>query len=275
MNRKLATSNLSLFSGLGALLQGTTLLLLTYNTSIPHFFWYLAPITYTLNSLTAHTSVFYSTLLVTVRTLTITRPHARGHVSCTLVVLLAVYPAVWLGVILWEVWIECVYWDDNTLSMVVDLFVIIPTTLGSLDYYLGFVLTCQPVSTFTSSFLSHLLPFGLPSVVSLVVTTVQVVALSRIGKTGTKYRRITVTILILTSIFLVCNTAQVITVMTIDSLKLEYTPMRYYAHYLVANMLPVLNSLLNPVVLLVRGSVFASRLSLKNTFSMRLSVMEK
>lgn len=260
-------------SGIGSVVEGITLLLLTYTPYTPYtssYFWYLAPSTYTLNSLTSHTSVFYSTVLVSARMLMITRPRTRTHTSPALLALLVSYPAFWLGVILWEVWIECVYWDDNTVEMVIDLFVIIPATLGNLDYYLGYVWTCEPITPATSSVLSHVLPYGLPSLVSVIVTIVQVVALYHVNKFSAKYRRVTITILILTAIFLLCNTAQVITVVTIDALTLRYTTTLYYAHYLVVTMLPLLNSLLNPVVLLARGSVFSrrARSARSNTFSM-------
>ncbi|XP_063690507.1 uncharacterized protein LOC134823085 [Bolinopsis microptera] len=155
-----------LIAGIGSLLQGLTLLLLSYTSYTSSYFWYLAPITYTLNSLASHTSVFYSTVLVTARTIMITRPRTARQVSPVLVALLVGYPALWLGVILWEVWIECVYWEENTLEMIIDLFVIIPTTLGSLDYYLGYIWTCEPITPATSSILSHVIPFGVPSLVS-------------------------------------------------------------------------------------------------------------
>ena len=205
----------------------------------------------------------------------ITRPRTGRQVSPVLVALLVGYPALWLGVILWEVWIECVFWEENTLEMIIDLFVIIPTTLGSLDYYLGYIWTCEPITPATSSILSHVIPFGVPSLVSGVVTAAQVLILTHVNRFSAKYRRVTVTILILTAVFLVCNTTQVLTVVTIDSLQLEYTTGRYYSHYLVATMLPVLNSLINPVVLLVRGSVFSRQdrsRGRSNTFSMGAKV---
>ena len=263
--------NLFTLSGIGALLQGITLLLLTYTFSTnPDIFEYLAPATYTLNSLTSHTSVFYSTVLVSARTLMITKPSTRARTSPALVALLVGYPAFWLAVILWEVWIESVFWDTNTIEMKIDLFVVIPTTLGSLDYYLGYVLTCEPVTPATSSVLSHVIPYGVPSLVSGAVTLVQVHFLGNLDKFSRKYRRVTVTVLILTAVFLMCNTAQVVTVVTIDALKLEYTTSQYYFHYLVVTMLPVINSFINPLVLLVRGSVFRKTASKSNsnTFSM-------
>lgn len=200
----------------------------------------------------------------------ITKPRSRAGTSPALVALLVGYPAFWLAVILWEVWIESVFWEDNTMEMKIDLFVVIPTTLGSLDYYLGYVWTCEPLTPAVSSVLSHVVPYGVPSLVSGAVTVVQVHFLGHMDKFSRKYRRVSVTVLILTAVFLVCNTAQVVTVVTIDSLNLEYTTSQYYFHYLVVTMLPVINSFINPLVLLIRGSVFKKKTgkSTSNTFSM-------
>jgi len=43
---------------------------------------------------------------------------------------------VWLAIILYEVWIECFFWEDNTVQVLIDEFVMLPATIGCLDYYL-------------------------------------------------------------------------------------------------------------------------------------------
>ena len=69
-----------LVAGVGCVVSGATLLLLTYCSSYA-VFWWVAPLNYLLSSLPSHTSVFYNTVLASVRTLMITHPHFKISVG--------------------------------------------------------------------------------------------------------------------------------------------------------------------------------------------------
>eukprot|EP00116_Pleurobrachia_bachei_P013464 sb/3473726/ len=73
------------------------------------------------------------------------------------------------------------------------------------------------------------------------------------NKAAQRNNKITLTILQLTLIFVVCNTAHTITLMVLEILRPEQSLSVWYTLYCSSNLLPFLNSLLNPCILIIRG----------------------
>ena len=100
------------------------------------------------------------------------------------------------------------------------------------------------------------MPFFLPSFICVICCVVQCYRLLRRSvseRVSARNRRITVTVLQLTLLFFCCNTVHFTTVFMTDYFTNTAQLQHMYSIYITGNMLPFLNSFLNPVILITRG----------------------
>lgn len=99
------------------------------------------------------------------------------------------------------------------------------------------------------------IPCVLPSLICLVCCVIQILSLwsrRQVRSADTVNRRVTVTILLLTLIFISCNTLNFTFCIVMVVLRWEGVAV-YLGLYIATSCLPFINTLLNPVVLILRG----------------------
>ena len=175
----------------------------------------LVPLVFFLASLSSHTSAFYSTTLVVIRSINIIWPlkliDPRGVRAAVVA-----YPILWSIVILYE--IASLIWGYMELYRISYFLLVAPnagseilirTLPGIIDSFQGLIFViCTGI------------PFFMPSLITLVCCGIQIYALNkspRVGKKSTdRNTKITTTILQLTLIFVVCNTAHSFTLLIFE-----------------------------------------------------------
>lgn len=257
-------------SGVAAFLQGVTLLIL--GAGHDKLTGVLVPIVFVLASLTSHVSAFYSTMLVVIRSINIIWPLKQINRSwvCLAVVL---YPAAWILIISFE--IGSFFWPNEYYSsedvFLTTYYLLVAPNAGSeiiIRAIPGILDAFQPLIFL----LCTGLPYFLPSIITIVCCGVQIHALKNTPAVGNKSSdrntKITTTILQLTLLFVVCNTAHSITLLIFELTLPERDLWVWYTLYIVSNYLPFLNSLLNPCILITRGKTL--RDFVKSTIGVRI-----
>ena len=275
-------------TGLAALLQSATFVaILTNNKTLVSVF---LTVTYILSAVSFHVSVFYNVLLVLCRTVTLASPffHFRLAIIYTIS---AFYPLLWFILAVYDV-IE-VYLNDSDVATRV-LFLLISPLCGSEMIYnlddsfndLGYYVLLLGI------------PFVLPSLICLVCCVIAFSTLIINSKKNSvikrhnvkvaenvkrfvrrrhykRYARATVTILQLSIVFFMCNTVYFITEFTLQAWNPEkLLDHENYLVYTAANILPFLNSAINPAIFIKRGTKlqhFVKRIlmDLPRTFSQK------
>ncbi|KAL5268344.1 hypothetical protein ACHWQZ_G002269 [Mnemiopsis leidyi] len=266
-------------NGISALLTGTILLMILCNyrsnqdtypaTSL------MAKMTYIIFSLTSRVSIFFNTVLVAIRTIHVVFPThviSRNRVMVVLVagqviwIFIAAFDVVGLQHILPYFDRTAVIVNETTrpvtkYTVLIDSMVVNPLTGFFVLYYIYDkmcnVLNFNVIAVYV---LVKGIPFVLPSAMSIACMLIQTYFLiirSRVGRHSAVSRRITVTVLYLTIIFVVCNIPDF--VLNLVCLNVIAIPVKHLSAYMCVTfvssvMLPFVNSLLNPLVLLMRGS---------------------
>ena len=240
-------------------------------------------ITYILFSLTSRVSVFCNTALVLVRTINVVFPTHKVSRALVMWVLitgnllwLALGTADLLGLHGITPFFEAVRLDGLNYStrydVLIDSLVVSPLT-GFFMFYYIFDKLCLVRHFQDIRWLFCLVkgvPFVLPAGISVICMVVQVYFLlgrSRIGRHSVVSRRITVTVLYLTTVFVLCNVPDfILNLILMGAIHISHIKdnlVVYMCTQLVSSViLPFLNSLLNPFILMTRGS------------SLRSSIME-
>ena len=220
----------------------------------------LLPILYFLTSLTARVSVFLSTMIAVVRTLNITLPTYRTNKK--LVVFALMFCVVW-----WLVFLsgDMIYYKTQldksplTFLFMFNFYLTVPTPghyfTEKIFQGMGIPLFSESLGIY--SFLLYTgIPFVLPTLVCILCMCIQIWHLATKGLQNGNNQQfkkdITITILLLTSVFTICNVLYV-TVVFAKRVSGIYTGSEYL-EYSLKNMLPYVNSLLNPIILIIRGS---------------------
>ena len=261
-------------SGVAAVLQGLALLFLGHEREDAASVF--VPIVFFLASLTSHVSAFYSTLLVFIRSINIIWPLKlikRDLVSVAVIF----YPVLWTFIISFE--LGSFFWPDPDPYFTMTLEDLFLTTY----YFLvapnaGSEIIIKAIPNILQKFqpliflLCTGLPYFLPSIITIVCCGVQIHALKNTPSVGNKSAdrntKITTTILQLTLLFVVCNTAHSITLLIFELTLPKRDLWVWYTLYIVSNFLPFLNSLLNPCILITRGKTL--RDFVKSTIGFRI-----
>ncbi|KAL5249221.1 hypothetical protein ACHWQZ_G018171 [Mnemiopsis leidyi] len=254
-------------TGLAALLQSVTFVGIL--TDQKRFVSVVLTVTYLLSAVSFHVSVFYNVLLAVCRTVILACPFFQFHLK-SLYSISILYPILMIMLTIYEV--NSVYTNNPDLVGKV-MYLLISPLLGSEIIYNHF----PDFNNLGYYILLLGLPFVLPSIICLVCCICASIFLRRSSKrdvarvrykmscnsAGKNFQngarkftnsRATVTILQLSIAFFICNTLYFTTEFTLQALNPDHLPHEMYLVYLAGNFLPFLNSLINPVILIQRGT---------------------
>ena len=221
----------------------------------------LLPILYFLTSLTAGVSIFLSTIIAVVRTLNINVPTYRTSK-------IRVVVCLFICVVFWLVFLsgDIVYYKNQldksrlTFPYMVYFYLTVPTPghYFTEKIFEGLGTEIFNASNAAYSFLLYIgIPIVLPTIICLLCMCVQIWHLATKGVQGGNNQQfkkdITITILLLTTVLTFCNVLYVAVVLK-QRISGKYADQDPYLFYFMKNMLPFINSLLNPIILICRGS---------------------
>ena len=220
----------------------------------------LLPILYFLTSLTAGVSIFLSTIIAVVRTLNITVPTYR---TSKIRVVVALFICVFCGLVFLSG--DIVYYKNKidksplTFPYMLNFYLAFPTPghYFTEKIFEGLGTEIFNESNGYYSFLFYIgIPIVLPTLICLICMCVQIWHLATKGVQGGNNQQfkkdITITILLLTTVLTICNVLYVAVVLK-KGISEKYGKDKYLL-YFMKNMLPFINSLLNPIILICRGS---------------------
>jgi hypothetical protein len=264
-------------NAISAFLTGTLLLMILRNYHADEdpypTMTFLVKLTYIIFSLTSRVSVYFNTVLVLVRTIHVVFPThsiSRGKVM----VVLVAGQVIWLSVAALDILgLQQIlpYFSDSGSGedelpatqndVLIDSLVVNPLTGFFILFYL-FDKMCN-IHNFNIIGVYVLVkgvPFVLPAVISIACMVVQTYCLiirSSVGRHSAVSRRITITVLYLTTVFVACNIPDFIlnlVCLGVISISIDHLPTYMCIMFISSVMLPFVNSLLNPLILLIRGS---------------------
>ena len=264
-------------NALSALLIGSLLLIVLTNYESPEAAFpgmaHVINITYILFSHSSRVSVLYNTVLAIIRTINVVFP---THViqRSKIVAVLIVGHVLWFTLAgLDIVGLEQVlgYFENSVdgenmaattrYHVLLDALVVNPLT-GFLMFYHLLEKTCM-IRYMNINWLFILfkgVPFVLPSILSMacmIIQTYFLVFRSRVGRRSAVSRRITITVMYLTAVFVTCNIPDFVlnlVLLTHIAVKAEHLPMYMCGAFSASVLLPFVNSLLNPLILIKRGT---------------------
>ena len=185
-------------------------------------------------------SVFYNTVLTVVRTINIARPFylIRKHIVIVIAIL---YPILWVTICTCHVVEAKNSWYNGT-TMTGMIFQVLPGNNWLNSFELTVILVM-------------VIPLFLPTILALVSAVIQIYSIlkpSIISPPSVRERSMTVTIIMLTMLCLVCNIPYT---MFFVSLFCEIISSYQPSHlYIMSTVLPFIQALLNPVILISRGA---------------------
>jgi len=226
------------------------------------------------------TSLFYNVVLTAVRTINITQPFylIKKHI---ILVCVTLYPMIWFGIMIVDSYLGL---RGKGVSVTDVIFLVYPGWDIILEWKYFFNEGEQFVrqqAIFITIFLA--IPLALPAVIAIICAILQIYSLMKPSKftpTTMRERQMTVTILILTMLCLVCNMP--LTILVLYRCVVESGTLRggtgfsfwklsetsyYLFSYSLGTLLPFLQALLNPAILLLRGA--ALRTFVVETFRFR------
>ena len=224
----------------------------------------LLPTVYFLTSITSRLSVFLATVIAVIRTLNIALPFY--FVKKTLILI-----AFFLYMVWWLVFLsgDMVDYKDKSGDVIgISLFVLFYLAIPTPGFYFAdMIWTGLGITLFVNHqqyqhFIYNGIPFGIPIVVCIVCMCIQVWNLVIKKKSGASQnndinKQITITIYLLTTVFVVCNILFIIiffgTVISNQATEGQLTKADFYLSYFAVNMLPSINSAINPIILIIRG----------------------
>lgn len=252
-------------NGVAALLQAASLtyLMLKYDFSkqgqgkLPGSA--LVEVSFFVSATTSHSSVFFHLLLVFLRTINIIKPFyyiKRRAVIWAVVV----NPLCWMGfatfsIYLYEYGVKRAAIGDFVVRFF--YYTLIPNLGHSVFETYADDMEHHHLIT---AFILVGIPFVLPTIICIVCVIVSNMALrSNAGKQSKVSQKITRTILMITVMFVVCNTTyfMVMTAMHLSTWAKSFYSTHIcfvYLVYVAGTMLTFVNSLLNPILLVIRGS---------------------
>ena len=266
-------------NGISSFLTGTILLMILCNYKSNHDSYpatsLMAKMTYIIFSLTSRVSIFFNTVLVAIRTIHVVFPTYVISRNRVMVVLVA-GQVIWICIASLDVvgLQEILPYFNRTgvvvnetvrpvtkYTVLIDSLVVNPLTGFFVLYYIyDKMCNIHNFNVIGVYVLVKGIPFVLPSAMSIACMLIQTYCLiirSRVGRHSAVSRRITITVLYLTIIFVVCNIPDF--VLNLVCLGVIAIPVKHLSSYMCITfvssvMLPFVNSLLNPLVLLIRGS---------------------
>ena len=214
----------------------------------------LVPIGYSLLLLGSYVSTMINVCLAVVRTIHIVKPLKKIETRA-IMICIACYGTFYVGIISVDIYNNNIrrrseldfayYYEIINISGGVGLY-------DFLDYKYTLpdalkVIAIVPLILF-------LIPCVLPSLICFVCAVIQIASLRLRKRMGQEEfnRRITVTILLITGVFILCNTSSFTYTTVMTSLMLKGKE-HYVGLYVATAVMPIINTLANPVILIIRG----------------------
>lgn len=275
-----ALSTCDMMAGVSALLNGVSLLIGPTDIPADDLFG-LYKLSIFCTSLTSHCSVFYNTVLVIVRTINLMFPFFQTR-NCVLKLSFIIYPLIWVIITSIDIaYYHCYTAPSSMYNKVPNFFLVPLIGLETVEKATNYQYDCLLATTEAQQRYRKLLiqailpciiiPYVVPAVISVTCFVLQANVLLKKGRSrDNDNQRITMTILYLTAVFFVCNSAYFITGLVVANRlysgstgnnTLNYTnPHNDAFHsqtiitcHLVGVILQFMNSALNPIILISRG----------------------
>ena len=224
---------------------------------------------YVILQVVTRTSLFYNTVLTVVRTINIIQPFYQLKKKI-MTVFIIFYPILWIVLSAIDVYLIVHY--SGSVSVMYSVFGIYPglgfTNLESvmvpIDKIEPQLLFSVTYATYAVVTIFMAIPFVLPAITALVCAVLQINSLlkpSIISLTTIKEKRMTVTIIMLTVACLVCNIPGSVLgfyllIKLEDGRRLGLPLSQLLCIcYSLCTLLPFINAILNPMILVLRGAV--------------------
>ena len=200
---------------------------------------------YTLVSLCYKSSIFYNVVLAVSRTVMILKPFHQIRVKVVVVVCL-VYNLMWVGLAGYDIHQSYVVFKDFSYNVYFVSPVMGMELIHAVKKY-------PPLVGLSVMILLLVVPFLLPVLITMVTCILQVLSLhSPDMVTNNNQRHVTITIILMSALFVICNSA-----FSIFILLFIFTDMTgdNFVVYTVTfgTVLPILNAALNPVIIISRS----------------------
>ena len=239
---------------------------------------------YVVGQLPFHVSAFINVLLTVARTTSIFLPLYRiRHEYIKLGVF--IYSVIWSVLIVAE-WLVANNVNDffyDSLSSVVGILYVYPRPGGMVIDEAFYRINSesyenrefQKVIRVLVILMTVFIPYGLPSIICLISAIMQVKQIflnsstQNREKSTKRNRKMSITIIILTGVFFICNTAYLMAMIADMEIELDESDhyQRQFVLLIASNHLLYLNSALTPLILILRGSTMQEYV--KRHFSMR------
>ena len=257
-----------MLSGFMAIYQGVAVIL---SEVYPQARVFLYSVFFGLLQLSFHVSAFQSVQLTVTRTISISFPLYICRRS-TIIKSTVFYTLLWLALILveWSIAYQVAQFLQNDLQAVIDILYIYPRPPGiiisEIFYRIGeqFFVNQEQINNGLIAAIAIFIPYGLPSIICLVSAVLQVrqIVNNTRGKmlqekSQKRNRKMTITIIMLTTSFFICNTTYFITVILDATIELNESGGNYknlFFLLLASNHLLFVNSVLTPLILILRGN---------------------
>ena len=235
-------------------------------------------IVYALFQISTRTSLFYNTVLSVVRTINIIRPFYQMKKSIIIIVVI-LYPIIWILIMFIDLYMSRGY-TDTLIARVICMPEPGKGVVRILKDIFGDDPSYNSVNVVTTGLVISLV---LPAIISLVCAVIQIYSFlkpSNIAPTTVKERRMTLTIIMLTVVCLVCNIPYTVVVTYIFLSEVEESPFGLTWSqaicfiYTLNTVLPFIQAILNPAILLFRGSALREfvMITVRRPFNRRSTV---
>ena len=254
-------------SGFVAIYQGAAVILTEW--LFPAARLHLYSIFYIVGQLPFHVSAFINVLLTVARTTSIFLPLysiRREYINLCIMI----YTIFWAILIVAE-WViahnVAKYLKDDWTSVVGLLYVyprpggiVVDESFYQIDQ--DSYEELERVRRVLVILLTVFIPYALPSIICLISAVMQVRQIFINSSTQTREksqrrnRKMSITIILLTGVFFICNTAYLMAMIADMEIELDLSPLykRGFVLLLASNHLLYLNSALTPLILILRGS---------------------
>ena len=268
-------------SGLVAIYQGVAVILTEW--LYPAARLQLYSVFYVVGQLPFHVSAFINVLLTVARTTSIFLPLYRiRHEYIKLGVF--IYSVIWAVLIVAE-WlvannVAAYFYDWKAVVGILYVYprpggMVIDETFYQIDsesYDNG---EFQKIIRVLVILMTVFIPYGLPSIICLISAIMQVKQIflnsstQNREKSTKRNRKMSITIIILTGVFFICNTAYLMAMIADMEIELDASDhyQRQFVLLIASNHLLYLNSALTPLILILRGSTMQEYV--RRHFSMR------
>ena len=218
---------------------------------------YIIAVFYTVLQTITRTSLFYNTMLAVARTINITRPFYR--INKRVMVCCAIFFPLFFGLI-FMIDVFVVY--KELKEYYIELNIELIESYFLFDIFPGQGILSKIMPSLKLALIISGIPLILPVIISLICAVVQIHSIlkpSVISPPSNRERRMTMTIIMLTLVCLICNIPITLYLFSTFYLYSGY----YYATdghrdrliycYVLHTLLPFIQAILNPTILLQRG----------------------